>query len=68
MDIALNVAMFVAGLLCGMLVVGPKLVSAVTGILNEMRRDLNPRRDIPLADPAHEPPSPIWDRSLRPSR
>jgi hypothetical protein len=45
-DVFVNVAWFGAGMLCGSLVIAPKLYAAVTGTLETMSHDLNPRREM----------------------
>ena len=44
MDVWFGMGMFAAGVFCGTMVVGPRLYAAVTGTLNVMSHDLNPRR------------------------
>ncbi|MBA3315459.1 MAG: hypothetical protein H0T47_19500 [Planctomycetaceae bacterium] len=46
--VLVGLSAFFAGIFCGTAVVGPKIVSAVTGILGQMSHDLNPRRDVPM--------------------
>lgn len=46
-DLVLGLSAFAAGILCGTAVVGPRLYAAVTGTLDKMSHDLNPRRESP---------------------
>lgn len=46
-EIIIGISAFAAGMLCGTAMVGPKIFSVVSGTMNEMSHDLNPRRDLP---------------------
>ena len=48
-ELMIGITAFAAGMLCGTAIVGPKLFSAVTGTLNQISHDVNPRRDEPFA-------------------
>lgn len=46
MDVLMGAGLFVAGVACGALCVGPACLKAVCGTLRQMRDDLEPQRRV----------------------